>query len=374
MNRETFEKMVIKAQSESYRVCDRLLSKPIVIIPAGRFYQISIIALKRWGIEIEAIGDKNPYECRNGNKWRYGGREYIVKNTSELLEKYKNSANYIITSRPFRKEIETELLSAGISKDNIFHTPVRLGNLVPENSFMRRFEINRAFDDIVAASNLLYDDESKDQLWKIISIFYADAPVWFEELPSEEYFNTPYIKIEQNEIFVDAGMYDGRTSERFIELCPSYAGVIGIEANPTNMQNIKTRLNKYKNVSIYNNALCDSESVLRFGVIGGEGAKISDEGEMQVQGIIGDKLDIRPTFMKFDIEGAEYDALIGFKETIQKYKPKMAISAYHSLRDHWRLIRLINDICPDYKLYLKHHYGYEDLYGTILYAVVDNNE
>ena len=61
---------------------------------------------------------------------------------------------------------------------------------------------------------------------------------------------------------------------------------------------------------------------------------------------------------------------IGFMETIKRYKPKMAISVYHSLEDHWRLIELIKSITPDYQLYLRHHYGYEDLYGTILYAIM----
>lgn len=94
------------------------------------------------------------------------------------------------------------------------------------------------------------------------------------------------------------------------------------------------------------------------------------DDEYQQENKRGDSLNIAPTFIKLDVEGAEYDALMGFQHTIRRYRPKMAVSVYHSLEDHWRLIQTVKDICPDYCLYLKHHYGYEDLYGTILYAEV----
>ena len=248
--------------------------------------------------------------------------------------------------------------------------PVRMGVLVPRSPFRRRFDIFNSFDEIPTAADLLEDEGSREQLWEILTIFCANAPVWIENLPSEEYFNTPYIKLGKNEVFVDAGMYDGKTSVRFAELYPDYKDIYGIEANPDKIDDIKRNLEGYRDMHIYSKALCDKDMELRF-KSGYEGARLSEDGDIIVNGLIGDDLEIEPTFMKFDIEGAEYDALNGFSRTIQRYKPKLAISAYHSLEDHWRLIPLVKNLCPDYKLYLKHHYGYEDMYGTILYAVVD---
>lgn len=374
MTSDMFESKVKDLEKKSYKICDSLLSKPLVVLPAGRFYRLSIRVLDMWGIRTDFLTDSNP--SKTSIIWKYKGRDYIPQITDEFVKKMGNSVNYIITSRPFREEIKNQLLIKGIEPGNIFYMPVRLGDLVSTSSFRRRYEIKKAFGEIEKACNMLDDEESKNELWTLMAIFYANAPVWIESIPSEEYFNTPYLKIGQGEVFVDAGMFDGGTSERFAKLYPNYDSIYGIEANPMNMEVISKRLNEYRDVKIYNNALCNTTDFIRFQRegIGPEGAKVSENGEIVVKGMRGDDMDITPTFIKFDIEGAEYDALLSFEKTIKKCRPKMAVSAYHSLEDHWRLILLIKRICPEYKLYMKHHYGYEDLYGTILYASIESKD
>jgi FkbM family methyltransferase len=57
-------------------------------------------------------------------------------------------------------------------------------------------------------------------------------------------------------------------------------------------------------------------------------------------------------FIKMDIEGSEVPALKGAKDSIQRFKPKMAISAYHKWDDLLVIPMLIQSIRPDYKFYL----------------------
>lgn len=78
-------------------------------------------------------------------------------------------------------------------------------------------------------------------------------------------------------------------------------------------------------------------------------------------------LDDNVTFIKMDIEGAEYKAIKGAETIIRNYHPKLAISIYHNAEDIWELPRLIMTICPDYKLYLR-HYSIAQA-ETVLYAV-----
>ncbi len=370
MNWGLFDKKIGDLEIQSYTICEKLLSKPIVMIPAGRFYRMSIRALKTWGIEIDALADNNPGSSKGHQPYEYAGNEYVAEYTEDIVRKYGNSANYIIVSRPFRNDIKDQLNFLGVANENIYHMPVRMGDLVPTSSFRRKEEVYRHFEEIREASSMLSDEESQEQLWEILCIFCANAPVWIENLPSEEYFNTPYIRLGADEVFVDAGMFNGMTSVRFAELSPGYSAIYGIEANPLNMQIIENNLSSYRDTHIFNRALCDSDKELLFkrNGVGPEGARLDRKGNISVLGMRGDELKIKPTYIKFDIEGAEYDAISGFKETISNYKPKMAISVYHSLQDHWRIIKLVKKICPEYNLYLKHHYGYEDLYGTILYA------
>ena len=69
-----------------------------------------------------------------------------------------------------------------------------------------------------------------------------------------------------------------------------------------------------------------------------------------------------------DIEGAEKEALIGATQTIQKYKPNLAICLYHKPEDLWELPLLINELSNNsYDMYIRVH---EDLYlSTVLYCI-----
>lgn len=57
----------------------------------------------------------------------------------------------------------------------------------------------------------------------------------------------------------------------------------------------------------------------------------------------------RVDFIKMDIEGEERHALIGAKETIRKYKPRLSICIYHLKDDPEVIKNIIIEIRPDYK-------------------------
>jgi hypothetical protein len=58
----------------------------------------------------------------------------------------------------------------------------------------------------------------------------------------------------------------------------------------------------------------------------------------------------RLDFITLDVEGAEKKVLEGAKETISKFRPKLAISVYHSTADFFEIPSLVSELCPDYKL------------------------
>jgi FkbM family methyltransferase len=59
-------------------------------------------------------------------------------------------------------------------------------------------------------------------------------------------------------------------------------------------------------------------------------------------------------FIKMDIEGAEAEALRGAAATLARFRPKLAISAYHKADDLATLPKLIREQLPEYKLHLDH--------------------
>ena len=61
----------------------------------------------------------------------------------------------------------------------------------------------------------------------------------------------------------------------------------------------------------------------------------------------------RVDFIKLDVEGAELDVLRGAVTTIARFKPILALSAYHKWDDFWTLMNFLKSIRPDYEFAMR---------------------
>lgn len=74
-------------------------------------------------------------------------------------------------------------------------------------------------------------------------------------------------------------------------------------------------------------------------------------------------------FLKMDIEGVELNALSGAQYTIQKFKPTLAISIYHSMEDMVQIPLWIDELKLGYKFYIGHYTIHSE--ETVLYAIAN---
>ena len=58
----------------------------------------------------------------------------------------------------------------------------------------------------------------------------------------------------------------------------------------------------------------------------------------------------RVDFIKMDIEGAEQRAVVGAKNTIARFRPRMALCIYHVQDDPKMVPKLVHDAVPDYRV------------------------
>jgi len=59
-------------------------------------------------------------------------------------------------------------------------------------------------------------------------------------------------------------------------------------------------------------------------------------------------------YIKMDVEGHELKVLKGAAETIQTYKPRLALSVYHRGDDLVELPKFLLALNPNYRFYLRH--------------------
>lgn len=189
----------------------------------------------------------------------------------------------------------------------------------------------------------------------------------------QQYFDLPFLTghREEHEIFVDGGCYDGENSCTFAEWAGNVQKTIfAFEPDENNFRKCKSVLEKMDHVSyqLIPKGLWSSETVLDFCASSNEGSRFVAGGGTcipvtSLDAVINGKV----TFIKMDIEGAEYEALKGAERLIRKYKPKLAVSIYHKPEDIWELPGLVLSFCPEYTFYLRHYSLSSE--ETVLYAV-----
>jgi FkbM family methyltransferase len=148
--------------------------------------------------------------------------------------------------------------------------------------------------------------------------------------------------LQKGDVVVDGGAFPGE----FALVCSSLVGdegkVIAFEPDPHNYWHVKELLerNGIKNVILLNSGLWNTDTVLKFDsnkaisskVLVGECGANSDAIEIKCVSLDREleRLGIdKVSFIKFDIEGAEMNALLGAKNLLLRDDVSLAIASYH---------------------------------------------
>ena len=192
-----------------------------------------------------------------------------------------------------------------------------------------------------------------------------------------QYFD--YFAPGENEVFVDCGCFDGATCFNFAGWCGSkgFEHIYSFEADPKNYEKSKEILAPLGKCELFPYGTSDANKKVYFAsdafetscIISREEAeKKNFEGVTEIETVALDDVlaGKRVTFIKMDIEGAEYEALMGAKKLIMENRPRMAISVYHKFEDFVTLADLVLSMHPDYRIAYR-HYGFDDL-ETVMYV------
>jgi FkbM family methyltransferase len=160
--------------------------------------------------------------------------------------------------------------------------------------------------------------------------------------------------IRKNGIVIDAGANMGVFSILAARKHPD-ATIYAFEPTPSTFAAMKENTKYYPNITAVNCGLGESERDATIVIDPGNhvGNHIG-EGGVPVKIRTIDGMNIRVDFIKMDTEGYEAQIITGAKETIKKYKPVIAMSAYHKPNDKTELPALLKSICSGYVCELRH--------------------
>ncbi len=238
-------------------------------------------------------------------------------------------------------------------------------HLITNRDFSKQI-IHESINEIDMVRDLLNDEQSKKVFDYCLCSRLAGNNDYRDIYSPNQYF-IDEIKLHQNEVFVDCGAYIGDTIDSYISHVGRFEKIYAFEMDNKNYNKMVHKYSNTGNIYMYNVGIWSEKKKLYF-ENSGNSSQIGEGSQLCNVNSLDNLIEERITYVKMDIEGAEYNALLGAKRIIQKYHPKLAVCIYHKETDLWKIPLLVHNILPEYKLIIRHH----EIYSceTVLYAYV----
>ena len=232
------------------------------------------------------------------------------------------------------------------------------------------FKLN--YNEFKNTINLFQENKSKILLNQIYK-YRKYGNIHDIPIPStdDEYIPKDLPKYKMPLRIVDCGAFNGCTINKIKSSYDDIQSILAFEPDIDNYKKlVKVKLNKTK-LTFLPLGLWSEPTTLNFENNSDMSSKISINGKNIISLIKYDDAfsSYIPNLIKMDIEGAEYNALLGMKNTIFKHKPNLCISVYHKPDDIIKIPKLIKSWDLKYKFYLRvHEYN---TFGVVIYCLQD---
>jgi len=213
----------------------------------------------------------------------------------------------------------------------------------------------------------------RNNWFKIDGLKLKSTPdVVFGSFIAEQYRLPGIVEPEKGDWVLDIGGLFGEISFWFNKYVGEEGRVFCFEPVLENYRVLLENLteNGTKNIIPVNLAVGEKSGKIRISGSGGS-ATASDLGKTvsctSIDDFVKNHNLARVDLIKMDIEGYELNALKGAVETLKRFKPKLAIAAYHGGEDLARITLFIEGLGLGYKTYLRHFTPF--YYDTVLFAI-----
>lgn len=370
------EPMTLLTQSDYHKI-EQVIQKlkttqrEIFIFPSGGVGKNLLNAMRGFGVEIVGLGDNAAHKV--GQKLD----GIPIVSFAEIVEKHSD-AIILIGSRVYATEIIQQFREAGFSAENLIFEEFNGYAAVSKLDVPALIQNNR--DKLQKLVPLLADAQSRNVLYGYLNYLQTFDAQYIEQIRSQEtmYFDASLYDLSSDETVVDGGGYTGDTFSVFAGLVPSFDTYFLCEPMHDIIDKAKVQLSRMAfsgSVCYIEKALWDRETSLFFDAHG-SGSMVGQTGNVPTLAAPLDEIaeGKKVTLIKLDVEGSEEKALLGARQTIARWHPKLAVCVYHlsNMFEHggFDILDLplkIKELHPSYQIYLR-HYGF-GLTDAVCYAL-----
>ncbi len=222
-----------------------------------------------------------------------------------------------------------------------------------------------------AVYNVLADELSRHVFRSVLSYKISGKPEYLYECetPKEEAYRR-ILTLGSRECYADLGAYDGDTVTEFLQIVQNrYQRVYAFEPNRKNFKKLSRSLQGAPDIRLLQNGVWNKRAVLNFNAKAGRSSAVDPAAQATIEALPVDEAVSEPlTYIKFDVEGVEREALEGCRRQVQTYMPKLAVSAYHRTCDLFAIPEQVLSYRPEYRVFLRHH-PYVPAWDTLYYFV-----
>ncbi len=230
------------------------------------------------------------------------------------------------------------------------------------------------FQDFERVYALLADQISRETYANVIRYKITGNIGFLREAQSPVACEKELLDFDRFSSFVDAGAYNGDTARKFISDCKNAAVIHAIEPDRKNFKKLSAYAETETAAKVipYNFGAWDKAETTEFAVGGNRNSAIGSQSFKRTETVALNTIDslgiTDADYIKYDVEGAEKEALYGSVNTIRASKPDLLVSLYHRSEDLFTLPSLVHALFPEYTLYLR-RFEYVPAWDINLYAI-----
>ena len=223
------------------------------------------------------------------------------------------------------------------------------------------FEFYKAHrEELATVYSLLEDDESR-RIFECV-LRYKLSGKLSDLRAVESAKDETYALLDAASVtaYADLGAYNGDTIRELMSYAPRLSEAWAFEPDRRSFRKLSDFVEAIDLPTVHtvNAAAWSEDTTLSFADTGNRNAgafAIGKQIEVAARSLDSVLDGARVDYIKYDVEGAEREAILGSKATISAHHPHLLVSIYHRSEDLFALPLLIHEHFPEYRLSLRRY-------------------